>query len=379
IRPVVVNDGPCKENVHVGEEVDLLEFPSPMIHEVDGGRYIGTWHATITKDIETGWVNWGMYRHMLHNKNKVGILQASPRRHMWQVYLKDHKPNNKPMEVAIAIGLEPISALCASAPMPYGVSEVDIAGGIRGEPVELIKCEVIDLMVPANAEIVIEGEIQPGDTLDEGPFGEYTGYVSALRAPRPVIRVKAVTYRNEPILTFSCLGIPTDDNCVASITRGSELLEALRVQGLPVIALNYPPECAYTLAIVAVNKSYAGLPGDIAHVIWGTSSAGSGTPYIIIVQEDVDPFNISQVFHALATKCHPYKGIVKVEHSATVSILPWLSRLEQEYGLGSAAYFDCTWPLDWDPANIPKRISFAESYPLEVQKKALDTWRKYGH
>ena len=164
-----------------------------------------------------------------------------------------------------------------------------------------------------------------------------------------------------------------------TLTRGAELLDALKRQGLPVVALNYPPECSYTLAIVAVKKLYAGVAGDVAHVIWGTSSAGSNTPYIIIVQDDVDPFNIAQAFHALATKCHPYKGIVRVEHSTTASLLPWLSRLEREYGLGSAAYFDCTWPLDWDPKDVPKRVSLAESYSSKIQRKALATWRKYGY
>ena len=379
IKPVVVKDGPCKENINIGKEVDLLKFPVPMIHEGDGGRFIGTWHATISKDLETGWINWGMYRHMMHNKNAVGVLLASPRRHMVQIYKRDHELTKKPMEVAIAIGMEPLSVMCATAPMPYGVAEVDVAGGLRGEPVELIKCETIDMLVPATAEIIIEGEISPGDTMEEGPFGEYTGYVGAPRAQRPVIRVKAVTYRNDPIFTFSSLGIPADDNCVASLTRGAELLKALRGQGIPVVALNYPPECSYTLAIVSVKKGYAGVAGDVAHVIWGTSSAGSNTPYVIVVQDDVDPFNIAQVFHALATKCHPYKGIVKVEHSTTVSLLPWLSRLEREYGLGSAAYFDCTWPLDWDPEDVPQRVSLAESYPAEIQKKALSIWRKYGY
>jgi len=379
IKPVVVKDGPCKENIHTGDEVDLLKFPVPLIHEDDGGRFIGTWHATISKDPETGWINWGMYRHMVQGKDAVGILQASARRHLWQVYMRDYEPKNKPMEVAIAIGIEPVSALCATSPMPYGVAEVDIAGALRGEPVKLIKCETIDLLVPATAEIIIEGEIRPGDLMEEGPFGEYTGYQGALRAPRPVIRVKAVTHRNNPILTFSSLGIPADDNCSASLTRGAELLAALRREALPVTALNYPPECSYTLAIVAVKKTYAGVAADVAHVIWGTSSAGHNTPYVIVVQDDVDPFNIPQVFHALATKCHPYRGIFRMEGFSTAGLLPWLSRYERENRLGAAAYFDCTWPLDWDPADVPKRISFAESYPDDIQQKALGVWRKYGY
>ncbi|MFC1980276.1 UbiD family decarboxylase [Chloroflexota bacterium] len=379
IKPVIVKDGPCKENVEIGDEVDLLKLPVPMIHGGDGGRFIGTWHATITKDPETGWMNWGMYRHMVMTKNAVGILLASPRRHFLHTYNKEYAPKNKPIPVAIAIGMEPVSALTATSPMPLGVAEVDAAGGLRGEPIELIKCETIDILVPATSEIIIEGEVKMDDTMEEGPFGEYTGYVGAIRAPRPAIRVKALTYRNNPILTFSNMGIPVDDNCSASLTRGSELLEALRQQGLPVVALNYPPECSYTLAIVSVKKTYNGVAADVAHVIWGTSSAGHNTPYIIVVQDDVDPFNIAQVFHALATKCHPIRDIHRTEQFSTEKLIPWLSQYERENQMGAAAYFDCTWPLDWDPKDVPQRVSLAESYPAEIQQKALDMWRKYGH
>lgn len=379
IKPILVNDGPCKENIHIGDQVDLFEFPVPMIHKGDGGRYIGTWHLTISKDLDSDWVNWGMYRHMLHNKNTVAILLASPVKHLWSMYIKDYEPKNKPMEVAIAIGTEPVLAICAASVMPYGVSEVDIAGGIRGEPVELVKCETIDLSVPATAEIVIEGEIRPKETMDEGPFGEYSGYMAGERAPRPVIHVKAVTHRSNPIFTMSCMGIPVDDCCVMSLTKGARALEVLRAQGLPVTGVCVPPETSYLLAVVAVKAQYHGVAGDIAHAIWGHPIFGHTLPYVIVVEDDVDPFNMAQVFHALITKCHPYRGIVRLEYAAVISLIPWLSRHEQKYRLGARAYFDCTWPVDWDPADVPKRVSFAEMYPLEIQKKALDKWRKYGY
>jgi len=377
IKPVLVNDGPCKENVHIGNEVDLLEFPVPMVHEGDGGRYIGTFHLTITKDLESDWVNWGMYRHMLHNKNTMAI-QADPHTHLGIMHTQRYEPRNKPIEVAIAIGVEPISTLCAASPIPYGVSEVDIAGGIRGEPVELIKCETVDLAVPATSEIVIEGEIRPNETMDEGPFGEFTGYIGGHREPRQVIHVKAVTHRNNPILTMGSEGIPvTNSHAIMSVTRAAEFLELLRAQGLPVTSVSEPAEAAQLLAVVAVRAGSA-RADDIAHAIWG-SRVGTSTPYIIIVEDDVDPFNMAQVLHALVSRCHPYTGIVKVEHATGMALLPWLSRHQQKYLLGARAYFDCTWPRDWDPAEVPKKSSFANIYPLEVQRKALARWRKYGY
>jgi len=380
IKPVLVKDGPCKENIHIGDEVDLLEFPVPMLHDGDGGRYIGTWHVTITKDLESDWVNWGMYRHMLHSKNAVGILQASLGKHLWMMYSQGYAPRNKPMEVAIAIGVEPVSAMCAASPLPPGISEVDVVGGIRDEPVELINCETIDLKVPATAEIVIEGEIRPNDMVDDGPFGEFTGYMSGKKSPRPVIRVKAVTHRDNPILTASCPGIPVDDDAIFSLTKAAEILEALRAQRKPVSSVFVPLETTHMLAIVATTKArYPGIAEDIAHVIWASANVGHETPCIIIVDEDVDPFNLNEVWHALITKCHPMKGIVRLDRATVISIIPWLSKQEQQNRLGAKVYFDCTWPLDWDPADIPKRISFAQAYPPGVQQKALDIWHKYGY
>ncbi len=377
IKPVLVNDGPCKENVHLGDDVDLLEFPVPMVHEGDGGRYMGTFHLTISKDLDSEWVNWGMYRLMLHNKNTLGI-KAIPHAHLGLMYYLGYEPRNKPMEVAIAIGVEPISALCAASSIPYRVSEADIAGGMRGEPVELIKCETVDLAVPATAEIVIEGEIRPGERMDEGPFGEYTGFVIPQKTPMPAIHVKAVTHRNNPILTMSCVGIPVDDNIIGSIAKGAECLEALRGRGLPVTGVCVFPATSYSLVVVAVKATYSNVAEEIAHVVWGTR-AGRSMPYLIIVDDGVDPFNMAQVFHALATQCHPHRGIVRYEHSTLGGLPPWANQHEQEYGLGARAYFDCTLPVDWEPSQVPRRVSFAESYPLEVQQKVLATWQKYGY
>lgn len=380
IKPVLVKDASCKENIHIGNDVDLLEFPVPMLHEGDGGRYIGTWHVTISKDIEGSWVNWGMYRHMLQTKNAIGILQASLGKHLWMMYSQGYLPKKKTMEVAVAIGVEPISTMCAASPMPPDVSEVEIVGGIRGEPVELVKCETIDLEVPATAEIVIEGEIRPDDLMDEGPFGEFTGYMGGKRGPRPVIRVKAVTHRNDPILTSCCPGIPVDDDAVFSLTKAAEILDSLRVQRKPVSSVFVPLETTHMVAIVQTTKArYSGVAEDIAHVIWSSANVGHETPYIIVVDDEVDPFNLNEVWHAVMTKCHPYRGIHKFENATVISIFPWLNKQEQKTRLGGKAYFDCTFPLDWEPEDIPKRISFAQSYPDKVQKKALNIWRKYGY
>ena len=378
IKPVLVSDGPCKENIHIGDDVDLYKFPVPIIHEGDGGRYIGTWHTTVTKDLDSDWVNWGMYRHMLHNKNTIGVLFSSAAKHMRTMYIKSYKPHNKPMEVAVVIGTEPVTAFCSTTYAPYGISEAELAGGIRGEPVQLIKCETVNLEVPATAEIVIEGEYSTSELLDEGPYGEFSGYRTGAREPRTTIKVKAVTHRDNPIFTMSCGGVPVHDDAIMSLTKASALLEALRARGIPLTGVSIFPETATLLATVAVKATYSHIAEDVAHIIWG-AHAGHSTPYIIVVDDDVDPFDLPQVLHALATKCHPYRGIVRLEHSPVINILPFMNRHEQSYRSGAKAYFDCTWPKDWDPADVPQRVSFKEVYPPNVQQRVLDVWSKYGY
>ncbi len=378
IKPILVSNAPCKENIHVGDEVDLLEFPVPMVHDGDGGRYIGTFHLVSVKDLESDWVNWSMQRNMVHNKNTIGI-EASSHTHFGTIYTQGYEPKGGLMDVAIAIGVEPVSAFCAATSVPYGISESDIAGGIRGAPVELVQCETVDLAVPATAEIVIEGEVRPHERMDEGPFGEYTGYVATLRGPRPAIHVKAVTHRNNPILTMTCEGVPTTDtHAITSITKSAELLEALRARGLPITGVYVPPQSCAMCPVVAVKPPFANVAGEIAHVIWATR-IGRTTPYIIVVQDDVDPFDLSQVFHALITKCHPYRGITRLEHAVGQLYFPWENEHERQYLMGARAYFDCTWPVDWKPSVVPRKSSFEKVYPLEVQQKALAKWHKYGY
>ena len=374
IKPVLVKDAPCKENILTGNDVDLLKFPVPLVHDGDGGRYLGTWHITVTRDPDSDWTNWGMYRHMLHDKNSFGILAPLPK-HLGIMMNKSAKP----VEVAVVIGTEPVSTFCAGIPMPYGVSEIDVAGGLRGEPVEVVKCETIDLKVPATAEIVIEGEISLDETRDEGPFGEYTGYRSEQRRPRPVIRVKAITHRNNPIFTMSCMGIPVDDSAaIFAVGKSAAFLDELRSKGMPVTGVYVTPEGASHVVVVAVKPLYYGLAGEVAHVIWGARH-GLLSPVVIVVEDDVDPCDLKQVFHAMMTKCHPIRGINKVEHATAWPLIPWLSPYERDYRMGARVYYDCTWPVDWKPSETPKRVSFAESYPKDIQEKTLAKWEKYGY
>lgn len=378
IKPVVVSTGPCKENIHIGEEVNLFEFPAPLFHWGDGGRYIGTWNLVITKDPDSGWVNWGMYRLMIHDRNTLGGV-VHPNAHIGLHYQK-YEARNRPMEFAIAIGTEPVSSLIAANRIPVEVDEADVVGGIRGEPVELVHCETVDLEVPASSEIVLEGILLPKERKEEGPFGEYTGYRAGDRAPRPVYHVKAITHRDSPILPASCMGVPVDDSAASlPIIKAGEILDELRTVGFPVKMVYCPPEAVSHLTIVSTKVPYPHYVSQLAHAIWGSTGWGRNCWYLVVVEEDIDVTQMDQVIWALTTRCHPYRGIHREPNAPGHPLLPFLDQQEKRNYKAAYVLFDCTWPKDWPQESIPEKASFDVMWPKEIQEKVLENWSRYGY
>lgn len=378
IKPLLISDGPCKEVKQIGKAVNLYDLPAPFIHEGDGGRYLSTWHFTVNKDPESNWVNWGMYRQMIHDENTLGGVML-PFQHGPMIYYQKYEAHNKPMEFATVIGPDPISALVSANPVGFGVSEADIAGGIRGEPIELVKCETVDLLVPAHAELIIEGVVRPHERKDEGPFGEYTGYMAGERAPRPVYHVQAITHRKNPILTMSNMGIPIDDwDIVSSLGFSVAITQELKRKGFPIRDVAYiVPQCSVNLLVVSTKVPYAGIARQIAAAVWSDKS-GMTTPYIIVCDEDVDPTNLDQVLHALSFKCHPLNGIMNMANMPGNPLLPFSTPHERMHHIGHNCLFDCTWPVDWPKESIPKKVSFDNIYPEEIKERVLSKWSQYG-
>ncbi|MDP2728075.1 MAG: UbiD family decarboxylase, partial [Dehalococcoidia bacterium] len=294
------------------------------------------------------------------------------------IYYPKYEARNLPMEVAIAIGTDPVCALASAMAYNPGENEVDIAGGLAGEPIELVKCETVDLAVPANSEIVIEGEILPYERRDEGPFGEYTGYMVAERAPRPVIHVKAVTHREAPILTCVCPGVPVEEDHSLRPLAAAGLLNELRSRGFPVKMVYIPPEVGSLLYVVSTKVPFPGYAKHLAHAVWG-SSEGRYASWLIIVDDDVDITNLSEVIWALTSRCHPDRGIFKVPNSHGHPLLPFSSVYERRNNLAAQVLFDCTWPKDWPPEAVPIKASFDVLWPKEIQERVLENWSAYGY
>jgi 4-hydroxy-3-polyprenylbenzoate decarboxylase len=375
-RVIEKEEAPCKENIMTGDEVDLYKFPTPMIHEGDGGRYIGAWDLVVTKDPTAEWTNWGMYRFMVHTKDWLtGWPQTTSQLAM--MFRKYYLPNNQPMPVAVVLGADPISHLLATAPFPLGESEADHVGGFTGEPVELVSCETSDLLVPAHAEVVIEGEIMPDKIAPDGPFGEYPGYRSGTMCEGVALKVNAITHRDDPILTSIALGMPPDDASIAaSLTAAVAMKRGLLRRGVPVTDVYVPPEGVTHLIIVGVKN---GGPAIARKVLDFFTARRVMTNKHIVVDEDVDVFNMNEVLHAFATKCHPGRGILYEWYEGrSNSLTPFYSPEERKRLKGVSVVFDSTWPPEWTEDIIPIKASFKTIYSKETQEKVLKNWKKYG-
>lgn len=381
IKPVRVSGSgaPCKENILEGDQVDVEKFPSPIIHGGDGGRYIGTWHAVITKDPDTGWVNWGVYRLMVLDKKRLTGL-VIPNQHIGLQYYPKYVARNQKMEFALAFGTEPVSTMISCEKTYPGVNEVDVAGAVRGEPVELVKCETVDLEVPATSEIVFEGTVDPQERAPEGPFGEFTGYQASEVAPRPVYRVQCITHRNDPILPITCMGVPVDDSAAwLPIAQSADLLDDLRSRGYPVKMVYTPPESVGFFVVVSTNVPFAGYVKQIANAIWSSPYWGQYVFYIMVVNEDVDVTDLKKIVWSLFTRCHPMRGIHPEGNAPGHNLVPWLDMHEKKHHMAARCLLDCTWPVEWPKDEIPPVASFEGLWPKETQEKVLKNWKAYGY
>ena len=263
VPPVTVRTGPVKDNILRGDEIDLFEFPVPKWHHLDGGRFIDTFCGVITKDPETGQTNVGLYRGQLIGPRQIGKLLI-PAQH-WGAHFAKHRGAMQPMPVAIVHGWHDVLPFCAGSPFPKAINEYDMMGAILGRPVELVRCETIDLMVPASAELVVEGTISPDPKTfqSEGPFAEYPGYAGGVPSPKPVLEVSCVTHRNDPILRGTLEGarpgFPSEDSTLCAYSWSAiawNMLEDVGVGGVTDVWL--PPVSTGTNIVVQIQKRYRG-------------------------------------------------------------------------------------------------------------------------
>jgi len=296
------------------------------------------------------------------------------------IYYQKYEARNKPMPFSIFFGGCPTAAMVGSMAIPAGVSEAEIAGGLRRAPLHLVKCETNDLLVPATAEIVIEGHVLPYERWDEGPFGEATGYRASPRMPRPVFRVDCITHRNNPIMPISCPGIELDE-CeilfsVFSLTAGME--RDLRESGLPVRSVLAPPGLKFAALLVTVEKGHPGIADRVVSVV-RSSKMGVFFQYVMVTDEDVDVTNLPETMHAILAKTHPVNGVQIMELAPGHPLIPFSDLHDKLHSRGASLTFDGTTPVDWfADGQAPKRVSFKESYSQEIQDRVNAKWGEFG-
>jgi 4-hydroxy-3-polyprenylbenzoate decarboxylase len=310
LQPIHIpkRDAPVNEIVLQGADIDVTAYPSPKFWPGDGGRYIGTGNITFTRDPDSGRINVGVYRQMLHGPNRIG-LYCSPGKH-GRLDRDAWWAKGKPCEVVAAYGIDPVLFMVGAQVFSSEDSELDVAGGIMGHPIELTEAEHVSLPIPAHAELVIEGLVHAGDTEMEGPLGEFTGYYGNVRGPQPVIEVKAVHSRKSPIVTAALMA--TYPSCEIgayyAIMRSARILDDLQRIGVSGIVSAYSHPAAasgWGMVIVSMKQQYAGHAAQVLALTAQCPAASYYTKWIIAVDEDVDPTDFDQVMWALSTRCNP--------------------------------------------------------------------------
>ncbi len=302
IKPVLVSDGPCKENIIKGDKVDMNEFPIPTWNDKDGGRFID-FGMVITKDIETGGQNGGMYRMHVKDKNKTNIF-VQDKQHIGIHYKKCKEAGLKYMEMAVAIGLDPVVNTLAACPVEYGIDELDVAGGLRGEPVSLVKCETVDLLVPSTAEIVLEGRVPIGVHETEGPFGEFTGYYSGTYE-HPVFEITCITHRDNPIFQGTYLGKPpTEGHVVVGAFNSAMFYKNAKKICPEITGVNVLGATWVYITIVSIKKEFEGQVHHVADALY-SSGIGRYIKILIVVDDDINVYDINDVIWALSSRYQP--------------------------------------------------------------------------
>jgi len=344
IPPKVVKKGAVLENILSGKDIDVLKFPAPLLHEHDGGRYIGTDDLVIMRDPELNWVNCGTYRSMVQAPDKVG-LWISPGKHGRQIRDKYFK-QGKPCPVLISCGHDPLLFLAGGNEIGFGLSEYDYAAGHRGLPYDVIESELYRLPMPAHAEIVLEGVMHPGETMPEGPFGEFTGYYAGGQSEQPVVRVERIYHRNEPVLGLACPMVPPSDFSYSKcVMKAGMIWDEVERAGLPGVkgVWVHEPGCARMFNVISIKQAYAGHARQAGHLAAACQSGSYLGRFVVVVDDDIDPSNLEQVLWAMCTRCDPVQDIDFIKRAWSGPLDP---RLPKGVTWNSRAIIDACRPFE---------------------------------
>ncbi|MBI2841923.1 MAG: menaquinone biosynthesis decarboxylase [Armatimonadetes bacterium] len=351
--PKLVRSGACQEVVLRGNDASLDNFPVLKCWPGDGGKFI-TLPVVFTKDPETGTRNAGMYRLHVYDACSTGMHWHAHK--VGARHYAAHERLGRRMEVAVALGGDPVITYTATAPLPEDFDEMIFAGFLRQKPVEMVKCVSIDAEVPADSEIVLEGYVEPGERRTEGPFGDHTGYYS-LADEYPVFHITAITHRKDPIYPATIVGKPPMEDCWIAKATERIFLPLIKTQLPELVDLNLPVEGVFhNLAVVSIRKRYPGHARKVMHALWGMGQM-SFTKIIVVVDEDVDVQNMHDVLWRLGNNIDPKRDVEFVEGPVDV-----LNHASPAPNFGSKMGIDAT-------KKLPEE-GFLREWPPEIEMSA---------
>jgi 4-hydroxy-3-polyprenylbenzoate decarboxylase len=375
LPPVEVRSGPVLDNIDTGGQINLLKFPAPKWNELDGGRYIGTGTCCITRDPEQGWVNAGTYRIQVQDERNVTVQVVKG--HHGDIIRQRWWNQGKNCPIAICCGQAPALFSAASAEgTPWGMSELDVAGGIKGSPVEVIKGPYTGLPIPASAEIVLECDWCPPEdgTRMEGPFGEFHGYYASGARLLPIAKVKNVLYRNDPIIQGNPPSMrPAVWTLGRHIQKAAALWEELDRQITGVKGVYMMEDATiHAMPVISLEQQYSGHAMRAALLAAGLGATAFESSVIMVVDEDINPANRSEVIWALGTRTNQdsfitIPGCWGIQEDSMVS--PEMRRLGN-YEKSRTAILAVK-PFHWRN-DFPPSIRMSP----ELRRKTLDKWGK---
>jgi 4-hydroxy-3-polyprenylbenzoate decarboxylase len=341
MAPRVRSGAPCQDIVWEGKDVDLARLPAQTCWPGDAGPLI-TWGLTVTRGPAKARQNLGIYRQQVIGHNRV-IMRWLAHRGGAQDF-RDHQlaTPEAPFPVAVALGADPATMLAAVTPVPDTLGEYQFAGLLRGARTELVKCIGNDLQVPASSEIVLEGSILPGETAEEGPFGDHTGYYNEVER-FPVLQVDRITMRRDPIYHSTYTGKPPDEPAILGAALNELFVPLLAKQFPEILDFYLPPEaCSYRLAVVRMKKQYPGHAKRVMFGVWSYLRQFMYTKFIVVCDEDIDIRDWKEVIWAITTRVDPSRDTTLVE-GTPIDYLDFASPVS---GLGSKMGIDATnkWP-----------------------------------
>lgn len=366
--PRIVNDGPCKQVIrHDG--FSLAEYPVLKCWPYDGGRFV-TLPLVFSKNPETGKRNCGMYRMQIFDERTTGMHWQTHKQGAEHYRRLASEGKARRMDVAVAIGADPAVIFSAILPLPPDIDEMIFAGFLRRKPVEMVKCETVDLEVPAESEIVLEGYLELGELRTEGPFGDHTGFYS-LEDEYPVFHVTCVTQRKRPLYVATIVGPPPMEDFYMGQAIERIFLPLMKLQLPEVRDMSMPAEGVFhNLIVVSIRKSYPGHARKVMHAIWGLGQA-MFSKCIVVVDEDVDVQNAREVAWKALNNIDPQRDIEMV--MGPVDSLDHASRLPN---YGSKMGIDATrkWPQEGFTRPWPNVIRMDD----DVVRRVDSLWRKAG-